>query len=1260
MGTSGKSNASYAEQQSSRAEQQEDRPSEQSKDAATVFKGTTLPHIVVKRQLTLHDACFITSQFDKSIDKGKAWQLHRRTLLEPASPSQIRAHERHLRKAGPLRALSAYARDKNVLKLYCFRVEWPDKYAPSHGSSVELGFDSLATAQEWHAAIAAQVVALGGSGAGSAHYSLAGHSNSNSLSGGMYGNTGYASAEPSPFTSPVSSFPNTPALLSKQPSMATDGCLSPTQPGTADGSNGGLNASNRSSSSQELSQGGSAAHLKGSSLSLANSAAGAAGGGSAHSSINSGGQLQQLLQQGSGSGAAAAAGVASAAELAASARAHASSMPGSTSGRRQQQQRQSCGAGGSSSANNTGVVVDECMVRWVPYKHANGMAIYYRQTPQEEGRGMPQASGEYMLSTAVQASPECCVSNLMLKADKGSVLSTAAFMEVLEDNGDMQVWHMVFHPAGNTGLATVLAAPRYTFMHQVLTSYEEGVYAVLFSSVPDEDVKPEWMQRASARTQRAHRAVLRSDPGSGSRKPLWRTPVRCRITGAITLSALEGRTGRDSPQTLVTCIVRADFGGWLGSSSYFYGLGQALGLQEALMDRVLMRVMILKEDVEYSRFKTKPFQLLMVTPEDYESSGQQQQQQQQHVSVSGGGSSSGAAAAAALQQQQQQQSILRQAAPQPPVLQLQPSQPHVPTLSLQLPVRRSTNSNAGAAAAVASVAAAEPGQQGPSGDKDLMSRTQSAAGAVAVATAARVSAAASALAAHMTNPQQLWHEKRGSTSGFSASNTPPTSPSKHSAGTYPVLLPIKRPYSSPAETSSSYKPPAPGQLSQRQQQQQHIQVSAADSGSAAAAATAAAAELGGSAAAGAAGPERFFSLPGSTMPAAAAAAAAGAAESGAAAAGAAESGAAAAAGAAASTAAAAAGAAQSAAAASRLQQQQQQRAAEPNGEEQQDSDFEQFEDVGDSSLYAASTSSAGAAEGDAAAVDIDAASVTGSSGGDKQLQHYPFSEEQLQALIAGSLNRQYWEPIHDGVGSVRDVYSIRGPQYLKDRKKIPAGRGRYKLMAADLVATHSMMDHIGRFLPSVRCSGAAFSFVVNLIINYGSPVLHLVMVFSTDRHPNSLGPCPDDPLDAGEEWTPFDFTMSRFLHGTDEERNGMFKLIPHCAKGSWVVSQSVGTTPVILGRKLATSYHTNERYIEVDVDVASTQAVAYIVKMVQGATRSMLIDHAYLLEAQFAHELPEQLIGAIRYKHLDMTDYTFLPVEQELPFTPVVPGIVGQ
>ena len=38
-------------------------------------------------------------------------------------------------------------------------------------------------------------------------------------------------------------------------------------------------------------------------------------------------------------------------------------------------------------------------------------------------------------------------------------------------------------------------------MHQVHTTYEDGVHAVLFSSVPDLDVKPEWVERARARTQ---------------------------------------------------------------------------------------------------------------------------------------------------------------------------------------------------------------------------------------------------------------------------------------------------------------------------------------------------------------------------------------------------------------------------------------------------------------------------------------------------------------------------------------------------------------------------------------------------------------------------------------------------------------------------------------------------------------------------------------------------------------------------------------
>jgi hypothetical protein len=78
------------------------------------------------------------------------------------------------------------------------------------------------------------------------------------------------------------------------------------------------------------------------------------------------------------------------------------------------------------------------------------------------------------------------------------------------------------------------------------------------------------------------------------------------------------------------------------------------------------------------------------------------------------------------------------------------------------------------------------------------------------------------------------------------------------------------------------------------------------------------------------------------------------------------------------------------------------------------------------------------------------------------------------------------------------------------------------------------------------------------------------------------------------DWQPFDFALHRFLHGGPQTRQAMFKLIPHIAEGSWVIKQSVGTVPVILGNKLQTVYYQTDRYIEATVDVTSSSAAAYI------------------------------------------------------------------
>jgi hypothetical protein len=57
--------------------------------------------------------------------------------------------------------------------------------------------------------------------------------------------------------------------------------------------------------------------------------------------------------------------------------------------------------------------------------------------------------------------------------------------------------------------------------------------------------------------------------------------------------------------------------------------------------------------------------------------------------------------------------------------------------------------------------------------------------------------------------------------------------------------------------------------------------------------------------------------------------------------------------------------------------------------------------------------------------------------------------------------------------------------------------------------------------------------------------------------------------------------------------------------------------------------------------------------MVRGATRSLVIDLAFLLEAQQERELPEALIGAFRLNHLDCTKAAHLDTSQELPLLPL-------
>jgi hypothetical protein len=57
--------------------------------------------------------------------------------------------------------------------------------------------------------------------------------------------------------------------------------------------------------------------------------------------------------------------------------------------------------------------------------------------------------------------------------------------------------------------------------------------------------------------------------------------------------------------------------------------------------------------------------------------------------------------------------------------------------------------------------------------------------------------------------------------------------------------------------------------------------------------------------------------------------------------------------------------------------------------------------------------------------------------------------------------------------------------------------------------------------------------------------------------------------------------LQRFADGDDDFRNSRLKLIPSVPKGSWIVRQSVGSTPCLLGKAVDCSYMRGQEYIEV-------------------------------------------------------------------------------
>lgn len=198
------------------------------------------------------------------------------------------------------------------------------------------------------------------------------------------------------------------------------------------------------------------------------------------------------------------------------------------------------------------------------------------------------------------------------------------------------------------------------------------------------------------------------------------------------------------------------------------------------------------------------------------------------------------------------------------------------------------------------------------------------------------------------------------------------------------------------------------------------------------------------------------------------------------------------------------------------------------------------------------------------------------------------------------------------------TFKVRSKTFPQDKSKIPAASYLMELAAIDWFKDTKRMDNVARqkgCVAQVAAEREMHTFVVNIQIP-GSTQYSLVMYFVTST------------LKKGS-------LLQRFFDGDDEFRNSRLKLIPSVPKGSWIVRQSVGSTPCLLGKAVDCSYVRGPAYLEVDVDIGSSAVANGVLGLVFGVVTTLVVDMAFLIQANTYEELPEQVIGAARLAHVE-------------------------
>mmetsp|Transcript_17251 Transcript_17251/g.33875 ORF Transcript_17251/g.33875 Transcript_17251/m.33875 type:complete len:339 (-) Transcript_17251:2349-3365(-) len=227
---------------------------------------------------------------------------------------------------------------------------------------------------------------------------------------------------------------------------------------------------------------------------------------------------------------------------------------------------------------------------------------------------------------------------------------------------------------------------------------------------------------------------------------------------------------------------------------------------------------------------------------------------------------------------------------------------------------------------------------------------------------------------------------------------------------------------------------------------------------------------------------------------------------------------------------------------------------------------------------------------------------------------------------------------------VRDVGYLEGNKKTTKAPKRPSPTSAYNIVGINVFRCHKSLSHVASKVEALKQYMATHGnqdkyedsmpefLVVTWMFKATFKHEYTSVVHLFQRSPNyKVGDQPG-----------FDRAYDKFVHGDDELRKGKLKFEFKVREAPNALRKSIkmlgGERPVLIGKALTTHCFEGPNYFEMDQDVGSSYVASMLNSSILKTSGKIVVDTSWLVEAQEEEELPELLLGVVRWNYVSLAD----------------------